>query len=1071
MVIGITGRFFYVFITLCIGLQFSYQTIAQTSDQYTVYTQRQGLASGTITQIEKDSTGFIWLLSEMGLTRFDGYHFKTFKHDPDDSTSISYPGVLEMKVHKNGKILFRTGKGISSYNASNGSFRNLMRVARYDDIREFFCNDWGFWITTYNELVHINAGNEAVTSYPFSKNIEPVSAGNKIDPVRSFWFNKKDSIISFNTVTKKLLYTPVQYLGARDEKRMAVYANFYRAPSGNFYFARNDGIFKFDMQQQLFEQTMKIKLPKDVVEQPTSNPRYGPYYISKQFYNTFSVINIETGKEKQVTLKSKRANTGAKIQIAMNQVYRAADGSFWIATASDGVFHYSPDLVLLEQLLHDENAAISLPGNKIAKMLIDGQILWMSLPGIGLVKYERYLPAFKSYQPPKGENTSRRFENYRNVRAICETSDNKVLIGTFDQIYAFDKVTQEVKPFLPSDDPKRSLQQIGASAIIVDANGNTWISDWYNKGIFIINKNSNRLINISLEEIPGIDNSRTIRCMFLDSHGYVWIGTNENFIYRINSRKIDFANTANNRLETIKGSISKTDTLIFNSTFAFAENKKNEILLGTLNGLYKYSYTSGSFKRYTHQLGNASSLSDNEIRSFCIDNTGVTWIGTNSGGLNRFDEETETFTSFTTKNGLPDNSVYSIQKDEKGNLWLGTNNGICRFTIANKTCTNFSLKDGIQNAEFNTNASARLRSGELVFGGVNGFNIIDPDNLNTFSDENEIVITQFKVGDKEMPVKENYMLNHDENNFSFEFALLNFFRNDENNYAYKLEGLDKDWTYSNERRFTNYANLAPGNYTFRVKAANHFGDWSNEKSVVIMIGKPWYATWAFQIIAAILLFTIIFALFRYRLNNKMKMQEIRNRIASDLHDEIGSTLSSISLYSEVAHKIVKQKAPEANSMMTHISESTSNMMEALSDIVWTINTRNDTFKSVINRMRAFAVDMLEAKGSNLQFEAGEEVQSLQLDMEQRKNFYLIFKEAINNVAKYAEAKNVTVHLSSKNKTIWMKIADDGKGFDPDNETQGNGLINMRKRAMELKGELMVHAEPQKGTIVELRFGF
>ena len=138
------------------------------------------------------------------------------------------------------------------------------------------------------------------------------------------------------------------------------------------------------------------------------------------------------------------------------------------------------------------------------------------------------------------------------------------------------------------------------------------------------------------------------------------------------------------------------------------------------------------------------------------------------------------------------------------------------------------------------------------------------------------------------------------------------------------------------------------------------------------------------------------------------------------------------------------------------------MMEALSDIVWTINTRNDSINNVTNRMRAFAVDILEAKGCNLQFEASEEMQGLQLDIEQRKNFYLIFKEAINNVAKYAEAKNVSVQLSANNKMVWMKIADDGKGFDPGIETHGNGLINMKKRAVELKGVLQVHAAPQQG---------
>ncbi len=1070
MVLGQTLRFIYYFFLLFIAFLFYDSASAQSNFQYTVYTQSDGLASGNIMQIEKDSTGFIWLLSEMGVTRFDGYNFKTFKHNPDDTTSISSPGILEMKVHKSGKICFRTANGISSYNASTGTFKTLLRVVKFDEIREFFCNDEGFWITTKYELIYINPGTDAVSSYAFPVNIAPVGISNKIDPVHSFWFNKKDSIINFNTVTKKMSYAPVQYLGAHNDSRLLAFPIYYTDSAGAIYCCRNDGIFKFNTQKQLFEQRVKSILPYKNENRYNGNSLSGPYFFSKLFYNTFSVINVISGKEKVITLKSIRLAPDAKTPIAINDIYRAADGSFWVATASDGVFHYSSDLVFMEQLLHDDKLANSLPGNKVSKMLIDGNILWMSLPGTGLVKYEQFQSAIQSYQPPKGKNTSLRFESYKNVRTICEIGENKVLIGTFDETYEFNKLTKELKTFVSPADVNGILRQIGASSIITDASKNIWISDWYYQGIFVINRANNKMINIGLEEYPEINNSQRIRCMFLDSRGYIWIGTDRNFLYRINSKSIDFDNNENNRLEAIEGSISKTDSLIFNSTFAFIENKKREILVGTLNGLYKYSYVSGSFKRYIHLLGNASSLSDNEIRSFCIDDNGVTWIGTNSGGLNRFDEETGKFRSFTTKNGLPDNSVYSILKDKKGNLWLGTNNGICRFNIANESCKNYTLKDGIQNAEFNTNAACRFTSGELAFGGVNGFNVFYPDSLDTYSEAHEIVITQFSVGEKEMPIQETYNLNYDENNFSFQFALLNFFRNDENMYAYKLEGLDKNWTYSKERRFTNYANLAPGAYTFRVKAADHFGEWSEEKTVVIIIKKPWYATWIFRIIAALLLLSMIFAIFRNRLKNKMKMLEVRNRIASDLHDEIGSTLSSISLYSEVARKIVKQKAPEANSMMTHISESTSNMMEALSDIVWAINTRNDTFNNVVNRMRAFAVDILEAKGCNLQFIAGEDVQDLQLGMEKRKNFYLIFKEAINNVAKYAEAKNVIVQLSIKNKTLRMKITDDGKGFDTGSETQGNGLINMQKRTLELKGKLHLNSNIQDGTVVELHFG-
>ena len=916
MLIEKTRSFFcYFFITLCSALSFTCTSFAQADFQYTVYSQSQGLASGTITQIEKDSTGFIWLLSEMGLTRFDGYNFKTFKHNPDDTNSISSPEVLEMKVNKSGKILFRTGKGISVYNASTGTFKNLIRVARFDEIREFFCNDWGFWITTNYELKHINAINEAITTYQFPVKIERVGPSNKIDPANSFWFTRKDSIFNFNTATKKLAYASVQYPGAFDNSRLLAFPVFYTDSSGASYCCRNDGIFKFNPQKQLFEQTVKSLLPYENENRYNGNSRSGSYFFSKLFYNTFSVINIITGIEKLVTIKSRRLIADLKTPISINNIYLAADGSFWVTTASDGVFHYSPDMVMMEQLLYDEKTANSLPGNNITKMFIDGNILWMSLPGTGLVKYERYKSAFENYQPTKGKNTSLRFESYKNIRAFCETKDSKVLIGTFDVMYEFNTLTKEVKPFLPTADTKGSLQHIGASSIIKDLEGNTWISDWYYQGIFIINHTDNKIINIRLEEFSGIDNSRRIRCMFLDSRGYVWIGTDRNFLYRINSRKIDFTNAAHNQLEVIKGSISKKDTLVFNSTFAIAENKKHEILVGTLNGLHKYSYPSGSFKRYTHQIGDASSLSDNEIRSFCIDNNGTTWIGTNSGGLNRFDEETGTFTSFTIKNGLPDNAVYSILDDEKGNLWLATNNGICRFNIAGKTSRNYSHKDGIQNPEFNTNAACKLASGELVFGGVNGFNVIDANTLGKNATAPVIAITNFKVGERELPVNETYALNYDENNISFQFALLTFFRNEENTYAYKLEGLDKDWTYSKDRRFTNYANLAPGEYTFRVKAANHAGEWCNERIINIVIKKPWYSTWLFRIVAVALFLAIIFALFRYRLNNKMKMLEVRNRIASDLHDEIGSTLSSISLYSEVAHKIVKLKAPEANSMM------------------------------------------------------------------------------------------------------------------------------------------------------------
>jgi signal transduction histidine kinase len=208
----------------------------------------------------------------------------------------------------------------------------------------------------------------------------------------------------------------------------------------------------------------------------------------------------------------------------------------------------------------------------------------------------------------------------------------------------------------------------------------------------------------------------------------------------------------------------------------------------------------------------------------------------------------------------------------------------------------------------------------------------------------------------------------------------------------------------------------------------------------------------------------------------MKLQAIRNRIASDLHDEIGSTLSSISLSSTVIQSKLNGTNTEVTKLLQQVSKNTDNMMEALSDIVWAINTRNDRFDNVVNRMRAFAVEILEPSNISIQFNVSENISDIHLDMQQRKNLYLIFKEAVNNIAKYAACKNVSVNISRQgNKTFVMEIKDDGKGFEvrvltaEEKSLSGNGIRNMKKRAEELGGEMIIDSIPEKGTTLHLKF--
>ena len=220
---------------------------------------------------------------------------------------------------------------------------------------------------------------------------------------------------------------------------------------------------------------------------------------------------------------------------------------------------------------------------------------------------------------------------------------------------------------------------------------------------------------------------------------------------------------------------------------------------------------------------------------------------------------------------------------------------------------------------------------------------------------------------------------------------------------------------------------------------------------------------------------VLYLLYRYRLHQVLKIEKLRNRIASDLHDEIGSTLSSISLYSAAAKTMVTGNEA-ANTILSKINDNTTDMMEAMSDIVWAINTRNDGLDNLANRIRSFAVQMTEAKNIQLHFMENKDLPSMPLDMEQRKNIYLVFKEAVNNAVKYSCCQNLWVSFVSESHVLKMKIKDDGKGFttyQPANNNKvngslgGNGITNMKNRAEQIKGTLFISAENGGGTEITL----
>lgn len=372
------------------------------------------------------------------------------------------------------------------------------------------------------------------------------------------------------------------------------------------------------------------------------------------------------------------------------------------------------------------------------------------------------------------------------------------------------------------------------------------------------------------------------------------------------------------------------------------------------------------------------------------------------------------------------------------------------------------------------------KEGYLYVGGNNYFIRFNPPEINDRIIQPKIYLTDFRVFNNsysQLMNQRHVSLRYKENDFTFEFSAPEY-RSGQVWYSYMLQGWDKDWIDAGDRNTASYSNLSPGSYTFRVRASNKRGVWSEEMAVLsITIKPPYWNKWWFYVLCSMIVAAGIYLLYRYRINELVRRQAIRNEIAQDLHDSVGSTLSSISVYSQVA-KIQYERGnnTELKDVLNKIGVTSTDMISEMNDIVWALNPRNDSMQKIFLRMESFAKPLLQTKGIAFCFIYDPSVLNLNLTMVKRKNFYLIFKEAINNVLKYSNCSNIDVKISLVNHLVELSVKDDGQGFDPTKikanamrSLSGNGLYNMKRRAVEMKGVCEIDSAPGKGTTVILRF--
>lgn len=545
----------------------------------------------------------------------------------------------------------------------------------------------------------------------------------------------------------------------------------------------------------------------------------------------------------------------------------------------------------------------------------------------------------------------------------------------------------------------------------------------------------------------------TIMYITGDKKGNLWLGTLRGDLIRYDGKKFQLMQELGSKITKI---LIDNEGLMWMSSF----NK----------GLYCINSAGDKILRHYTMYDKENPLFMNAGKDIEQLNDSVIVFG--AGAMNFINKKTNKVHWLTFNDGLPSNTLQRIRVDGNGYLWMITLNGLCRYNPSTGRVTPYGRKDGITLSHRTTEADYFTSTGKIMFTGVNALIYFNPSVFHN-SPPPDVTITDFKLFNTYVPVDSllalpKIQLNNDQNSFSIYFAALSYLERDKFTYYYKMSKIDKDWIKADREWYKNYSFLPPGHYTFSVYCENIDGTRSeNITQLYIYIKPPFWRSYWFICSMLFVVALIIYAIHRMRVNKLLAVEKLRNRVARDLHDDMGSTLSTINILSSMAKSRMNTDQVKTAEYLGKISDNSQRMMDAMDDIVWSIKPSNDSMQKIAARMREFSTSVLEAKGIELDFRMDESVFDVKLNMEARRDLFLVFKEAVNNAAKYSQASMVVIRVGLHIKRLVLLVEDNGVGFDPAVADSGNGLGNMQKRASAMRGRLQIQSKPGEGAHITL----
>ena len=985
----------------CLKISTSYANIRE-SFNFKNITIEDGLSQSTVETIYQDSKGYIWIGTNDGLDRYNGYEFKHYKHDKYDKNSIANNYIVDIIEDKNGYIWVSTIGGLSRINPDKDEIKNY--YSKEDSGNLSNSNLWQILCTKDNRLI-----------------------ASTIDGLNVYDKNKD----KFTRILYKEGELPSQYIYSLEEDI-----------NGHIWVGTDNGLVELDKDLNI------VKSYQDAIE-------------DSDVYN----------------------------------VYDDSKGNIWVCTLDNGLFKINLDDNSVENYKNN-NSKISIPSNNVRDIISDSEgKLWIATDkGLCTFDYER--EEFITYNKKSYQSNSLIDDE---IFCLLKDSSGLIWIGTYSGISRFNpnsnfihfksdpydnnSISGNVIHGIYEDDDKtlwigtnesgvniingESIKHLNkensniVSDLIEDITGfKNYIFIGTNEGLSVLVKNDKTAKNYTITNYTTKDGlpSNKIRSLFIDSKGYLWIGTNKG---------LAILDTNNNKIIDITYIL---DEMGVSDKFirAVYEDSKGNYYIGCFleGGLIKINPNTKEYKIYKNIENDDSSISNNSIRYINEDLYGNILVGT-SHGINILNLSTDKFNHYTEKDGLINNTIYGILVDKNNGIWMSTNAGISKLSIEDATFKNFTITDGLQSNEFNGSACFKSKDGNMYFGGINGFNVFNSQDIELSTFEPKVIFDNFEINGTNKKDISNIKFKSNENNIK-----INFFTNDYKNtkttqYYYKLEGLENEWNMTNSNSLV-FANLGSGDYTLKIKTITQHGVMSDESSVHFTINPP---IWRSNYAICIYLILIIISILRYmhkvntldRLVNErtnklrkemekneqlfkkvLSLEQNKNNYFVNLSHELRTPLNVLSSINQLIKEFTKKDnfiTPEKLSYYMGIMDrNCSRLLSLINNLIdhtkiennsYIINKKDEDIVYLVEETVLDMKDYIEEKGLELIFDTDVEEKVIRCD---KVDIERCIINLVGNAVKFTpEGGLIEVLLQDLDDKVKIIVKDNGIGISEENQ--------------------------------------